>query len=110
MKPQAIIPQCLTCHSKEFSRANIRRSEHTQHDVACTACHSIHTPATEKNLLSKTQPEACYGCHADVRAQFNLPSKHRVEEGFMDCSDHNRTAASRRLSAWDRATKCSPGA
>jgi DmsE family decaheme c-type cytochrome len=90
MKPAEIINRCLTCHSKEFNRANIRRSEHTQHDVACTECHSIHNPATAKNLLAKSQPEACYQCHADVRAQFSLPSKHRVNEGFMSCSDcHN---------------------
>jgi DmsE family decaheme c-type cytochrome len=90
MKPAEIVTLCLSCHKKEFSRANIRRSEHTQHDVACTACHSIHSPATDKSLLAKSQPEACYECHADVRAQFNLPSKHRVNEGFMECSDcHN---------------------
>lgn len=90
MKPAEIVDRCLTCHAKEFNRANIRRSEHTQHDVACTACHSIHTPATPEHLLAKSQPQLCYGCHTDVRAQFNLPSKHRVNEGFMDCSDcHN---------------------
>jgi DmsE family decaheme c-type cytochrome len=90
MKPAEVINLCLGCHNKEFSKANIRRSEHTQHDVACTECHSIHNPATPRNLLAKSEPEACYGCHADVRAQFNLPSKHRVNEGFMSCSDcHN---------------------
>jgi len=41
MKPREVIALCLNCHAKEFSRANIRRSEHTEHDVACTACHSI---------------------------------------------------------------------
>jgi DmsE family decaheme c-type cytochrome len=90
MKPERIIAVCTSCHGKEFNRANIDRSDHTQHNVACTACHSIHTPATEKNLLVKRQPETCYGCHANVRAKFNLPSKHRVNEGFMSCSDcHN---------------------
>jgi DmsE family decaheme c-type cytochrome len=90
MKPPEIIGLCLTCHKKEFNRANIQRSEHTQHDVACTTCHSIHNPVTARNLLAKSQPEACYQCHSDVRAQFSLPSKHRVNEGFMSCSDcHN---------------------
>jgi DmsE family decaheme c-type cytochrome len=90
MKPQEIITLCLTCHANDFSRANIRRSEHTQHDVACTSCHSIHNPKSEKNLLSKPEREICYGCHADVRAQFSLPTKHRVNEGLMTCSDcHN---------------------
>ena len=90
MKAPQIIETCLKCHAKDFNRANIRRSEHTQHDVACTACHSNHHPATDKNLLAKTQPELCYECHGDVRSQFSMPSKHRVNEGLMKCTDcHN---------------------
>ena len=67
MKPQEIIAACLKCHASDFNRANIRRSEHTEHDVACTACHSNHHPVSNKNLLAKSQPDACYGCHVDVR-------------------------------------------
>jgi len=90
MSPAKIIETCLNCHANEFNRANIRRSEHTEHDVACTACHSNHHSTTPRFLLAKSQPEACYQCHADVRSQFNMPSKHRVNEGFMACSDcHN---------------------
>jgi DmsE family decaheme c-type cytochrome len=90
MNPQQIIRTCLTCHAKDFNRASIRRSEHTQHNVACTECHSSHHPVTDKNLLVKNQPELCYQCHADVRAMFNMPSKHRVNEGLMKCTDcHN---------------------
>lgn len=90
MSSAKIIETCLNCHTNEFNRANIRRSEHTEHDVACTACHSNHHSTTPRFLLAKSQPEACYQCHADVRSQFNMPSKHRVNEGFMACSDcHN---------------------
>jgi DmsE family decaheme c-type cytochrome len=90
MKPREIIDRCLTCHAKDESRTNIRRSEHTQNDVACTACHSNHSSKTPRFLLAKSEPEACYQCHGDVRAQFNMPSRHRVNEGFMQCSDcHN---------------------
>lgn len=90
MKSQAIISRCLTCHAKDMNRANIRRSEHTQHDVACTECHSNHHPVTVKSLLAKSQPDACYQCHTDIRAQFAMPSKHPVNEGFMVCTDcHN---------------------
>lgn len=81
---------CLTCHAADLAKANIRRSEHTLNDVACTSCHSIHHAATPKYLLAKQQSELCYGCHAAVRAQFDMPSKHRVNEGFMQCTDcHN---------------------
>ncbi len=90
MKPQEIIATCLACHGKEFNRANIRRSEHTTHEIACTSCHSIHKSQTQRNLLAKNERETCYQCHADVRSQFNLPFKHRVNEGLMTCSDcHN---------------------
>lgn len=90
MKPQQIINTCLSCHAKDYNRTNIRRSEHTQHDIACTECHSNHHPASDRNLLAKTQPELCYTCHSDVRALFDMPSKHRVNEGFMKCTDcHN---------------------
>jgi DmsE family decaheme c-type cytochrome len=90
MKPSEIVAACLKCHAQDFNRANIRRSEHTQHDVACTACHSNHHPTTPRFLLAKSEPESCYQCHSDVRAQFDMPSKHRVNEGFMKCSDcHN---------------------
>ena len=90
MAPKPVLDACLACHSKDLSRANIRRSEHTAADVVCTGCHSIHKSPTPKFLLAKKQNELCYGCHASVRTQFSMPFKHRVNEGFMQCSDcHN---------------------
>jgi DmsE family decaheme c-type cytochrome len=90
MQPQQVLDDCLGCHGKDFNRANIRRSEHTLHDVACTNCHSIHHSPTPKFLLAKQQRELCYGCHTSVQSQFDMPSKHRVNEGFMTCTDcHN---------------------
>jgi len=88
--PKQILDNCLRCHSKDFSRADIRRSSHTQTDVVCTACHSIHASPMQKTLLAKRQAELCYTCHAPIRAQFNMPFKHRVNEGVIQCSDcHN---------------------
>jgi DmsE family decaheme c-type cytochrome len=88
--PEKVLDACLRCHSQTLSRANIRRSEHTQRDIVCTNCHSIHRSPTPKFLLAKQQTELCYGCHAAVRAQFSMPFKHRVNEGFMQCTDcHN---------------------
>ena len=90
MTPAKVLDTCLSCHARDFQKANIRRSEHTLADIACTSCHSIHHSPTPKFLLAKTQRDLCYGCHAGVRAQFEMPSKHRVNEGFMQCSDcHN---------------------
>ncbi len=90
MSPKAILDECLQCHSQTLSRANIRRSSHTQQDVVCTSCHSMHKPVSTKNMLSQKQTDLCYSCHTAVKAQFSMPFKHRVNEGFMNCSDcHN---------------------
>jgi DmsE family decaheme c-type cytochrome len=90
MSPKQVVDACLRCHARDLEKANIQRSEHTQNDVTCTNCHSIHHSPTQKFLLAKKQSELCYGCHNLVRAQFAMPSKHRVNEGFMMCSDcHN---------------------
>lgn len=95
MPAKAIMEACLTCHASNFDKANIQRSEHTLNGVVCTACHSIHHSATPQYLLAKRQSEGCYSCHANVRAQFEMPSHHRVNEGFMQCSDcHNPHGAS----------------
>ena len=90
MTPKQAMQTCLTCHEKNFDKANIQRSDQTRNDVACNSCHSIHHPASTKQLLAKKEPDLCYSCHAGIRAQFDMPSKHRVNEGFMQCSDcHN---------------------
>lgn len=90
LQPIQALDACLACHSKDLSRANIRRSQHTQADVVCSTCHSIHKSPVPKFLLARKQSDLCYQCHAPVRAQFSMPFKHRVNEGFMQCTDcHN---------------------
>jgi len=90
LSSQQVLQTCLTCHGNDLGKANIRRSDHTLNDVVCTSCHSIHRSPTPRFLLAKKQSELCYTCHAAVRAQFEMPSKHRVNEGFMTCTDcHN---------------------
>lgn len=90
MNATQVLDTCLTCHAKDFSRANIRRSEHTLAEVVCSNCHSIHKSPVSKFLLARKQSELCYQCHTSVRAQFSMPFKHRVNEGFMQCTDcHN---------------------
>ena len=90
LEPKQVLDNCLRCHAETLSRANIRRSPHTENGVVCTSCHFIHSSKTPKFLLADVQREICYRCHADVRSQFSMPFKHRVNEGFMNCSDcHN---------------------
>lgn len=108
LQPKAILDNCLRCHAETLSRANIRRSSHTLNDVVCTNCHSIHKSPVPKFLLAKQQTTLCYGCHAEVRAQFSMPFKHRVNEGFMACSDchnpHGAPAPTWRMAARPRMT------
>ncbi len=90
LAPNHVIDTCLTCHAKDFGKMNIRRSAHTTAEVSCTGCHSIHHSQGVRNLLANEQREVCYDCHRDVQARFELPFKHRVNEGAIDCTDcHN---------------------
>ena len=90
LQPRQVLDNCLRCHAETLSRANIRRSAHTLNDVVCSNCHSIHKSPVPKFLLANRQTDLCYSCHTDVRGQFSMPFKHRVNEGFMTCTDcHN---------------------
>jgi DmsE family decaheme c-type cytochrome len=106
LAPKQILDACLTCHGKDFARSEIRRSQHTLANVVCTNCHSVHNSKTPKYLLAKGQAPLCYDCHGPVRAQFNMPFKHRVNEGVVQCSDchnpHGAVAPTWRMSARPR--------
>ncbi len=102
LQAKEILNRCLECHSRDLGRAQIRRSSHSVADVACTGCHSIHKPATPQHLLARKQADLCYSCHPQIKAQFSMPFKHRVNEGFMRCADchnpHGAPAAAWRMS------------
>ena len=106
LSPAKTLDACLRCHSQTLSRANIRRSVHTQEDVVCSSCHSIHKSPAPKFLLAKNQTDLCYTCHGSVRAQFAMPFKHRVNEGVVKCTDchnpHGAFAATWRMAARPR--------
>ena len=101
MDTKRTMDTCLTCHGKDFGKINIRRSSHSMADVACTSCHSIHKSAVPIHLLAKKQSDLCYTCHLDVRSQFSMPFKHRVNEGVVQCADchnpHGTTAPTWRM-------------
>jgi DmsE family decaheme c-type cytochrome len=82
--------RCLTCHAGGPQHMNAINSLHTKNDVSCISCHSPHHATTTEYLLAKSQPELCYGCHLQQKAQFEMPFHHRVNERLMVCSDcHN---------------------
>ncbi len=97
---------CLTCHSEDIAPANLRTSPHGSNGLSCSSCHSIHQPQTTAKLLQKAQLELCSSCHRNAQAQFSLPFKHRVQEGFMSCSDcHNPHSAPAQTGAQTAATR-----
>ena len=80
---------CLACHDRSPAHALWRGSQHEAADVACSSCHKVHVNH-DKVLAKATQPEVCYACHKEQRAQHQRPSRHPIPEGKMACSDcHN---------------------
>jgi DmsE family decaheme c-type cytochrome len=87
---KAIDERCLTCHAGGTQHMNTINSVHAQNGVSCISCHSPHHATTRDFLLVKAQPELCYTCHLDKKAEFSMPFHHRVNEGIIQCTDcHN---------------------
>lgn len=82
--PKQIDEKCLRCHAT--AHPDFMRSAHAKAGVDCLSCHSIHH-SKAPHLLLATQPELCYRCHTDVKAQFAEPFHHPVPEGMMKCTD-----------------------
>lgn len=107
---------CLKCHQREKAFFEARRGAHKLSAVGCNDCHQIHEAPTAPKLLKAKETDLCLGCHADVKAQFRLPTRHKVLEGAMTCTDCHtphgkRTRASLRSlrsSGTDVCFKCHP--
>jgi len=132
--------RCLTCHVSARSQQGFAHSKHADVGVSCQNCHATHLveaaykdrlqkpplplaaiydvprPAVESrwlgdSLLKDRQPDLCYGCHAQIRAQFAQPFHHRVPEGALKCTDcHNphgtENHATLTSPGWETCTKC----
>lgn len=85
-----ITQRCMTCHESNLEHMNFQRSVHNKNGVSCTSCHSPHHAKEPQYLLKQSQPTLCYSCHAEQKADFIKPFRHRVNEGLVGCSDcHN---------------------
>jgi DmsE family decaheme c-type cytochrome len=90
LAPSKASETCLQCHQNSQEHINFQRSIHNDNKIGCTDCHSAHHPAVKEKLLKVALPQLCYGCHAEVRADFLKPFHHRVQEGLISCNDcHN---------------------
>ena len=88
--PEVISKRCLSCHSLKQEHANFLRSAHADAGVSCISCHSPHFAKEQRRLLVEKQPQLCYTCHTEQKADFSKPFRHRVNEGLLKCTDcHN---------------------
>jgi DmsE family decaheme c-type cytochrome len=78
---------CLACHEKG-DRTYWSGSTHEVRNVACTDCHTIMRNVSQKfQLKTVFEPETCFQCHKDRRAQMARSSHMPLREGKMVCSD-----------------------
>ena len=79
---------CLGCHTGHVGE-QWAGSAHDINTVACADCHQLHTPK-DAIIEKRTQADACYACHANIKADFLKPSAHPVRQGQLVCTDcHN---------------------
>ena len=81
---------CLACHERG-DRTNWAGSTHDTRGLMCTNCHTVMKQVSRKFALSTAfEPDTCFQCHKDRRAQMFSASHMPVREGKMVCSDcHN---------------------
>lgn len=81
--------KCIECHVEGKmalgKMAFWNMSKHNSAGVFCDSCHSAFS-TLEKNLIAK-QPDLCYTCHKDIKAQTNKQSHHPIKEGKVSCTD-----------------------
>jgi predicted CXXCH cytochrome family protein len=94
--------ECVQCHeqiTRDFStatHARLKAPGENAKNMGCESCHgpgSLHVQSGG-GLHTIVNPgknsEACFQCHLEVRAKFELPHHHPVLEGKVSCTDcHN---------------------
>lgn len=81
---------CLGCHEKGH-RTLWKGSTHETRGLMCTNCHTVMKNVSRKHQLKTAfEPDTCFQCHKDRRAQMFRSSHMPLREGKMVCSDcHN---------------------
>jgi predicted CXXCH cytochrome family protein len=93
---------CEQCHeeiTKKFKtsdHARLLAKGGNADEMGCEGCHgpgSIHNEsggAHHTIVNPRRDPETCFQCHLDKRAQFSIGSHHPLGEGLVSCGDcHN---------------------
>jgi len=93
--PDSKDSKCLACHESARSMPFWDLSKHKSMRVTCDNCHSIHSAVPGKNYLKVEEPDLCFECHKNIRAQTNKQSHHPIKEGKIKCSScHNSMGTS----------------
>jgi DmsE family decaheme c-type cytochrome len=81
---------CTACHSRQ-NHVLWDGSQHETRGLACSTCHSVHSPKSEeKQLKEVTQRELCATCHRDKISKLDRSGHMPVREQKMECSScHN---------------------
>ncbi len=81
---------CLTCHERG-DRNYWSGSTHESRGLACTNCHTVMKNVSRKSQLKTAfEPDTCFQCHKDRRAQMFRSSHMPLREGKITCSNcHN---------------------
>ena len=81
---------CLGCHEKG-NRTNWHGSTHDERGLMCSNCHTVMKNVSRKaQLKTAFQPDTCFQCHKNKRAEMWRSSHIPVREGKVTCTDcHN---------------------
>jgi DmsE family decaheme c-type cytochrome len=89
---------CAACHQiGSKTLLGWTTSEHARSGVLCSDCHDTHNrELLHVRRAAKAQgamlrhaggvTRMCVSCHAEVAAQFDLPSHHPMREGMLECT------------------------
>jgi DmsE family decaheme c-type cytochrome len=97
LDPRERSAKCLTCHEETKTLAFWNMNRHRAAGNSCDSCHSVHK-GVEK-LLVAAEPDLCFNCHKNIRAQVNKQSHHPLKEAFvgrqaLKCSSCHNTMGS----------------
>jgi len=73
--------KCLACHEESKVLAFWNMNRHKASGNSCNSCHSIHKGVDK--LLIAAEPDLCFNCHRNIRAQINKQSRHPIKEAFV---------------------------
>lgn len=77
--------QCLACHKNFKKVAFWKNDKHSQEDVLCSSCHTVHKPSAVSSKLEMSNK--CLACHKDVGKEAQKYSHHPIIEGKVGCAD-----------------------